>query len=82
MLHPALAQALATAHLEDLQRAAARRHTIRLARRSARGSRRSVDEAERRDKEPGRIGRRVSGGGADWERLREDESPVVRSRSI
>jgi len=30
MLHPALAQALVTAHLEDLQRAAARRHTIRL----------------------------------------------------
>jgi hypothetical protein len=30
MLHPALAQALVTAHLEDLQRAAARRHTVRL----------------------------------------------------
>lgn len=30
MLHPALAQALVTAHLENLQRAAARRHTIRL----------------------------------------------------
>ena len=30
MLHPALAQALVTAHVEDLQRAAARRHTIRL----------------------------------------------------
>jgi hypothetical protein len=33
MLHPALAQAAATAHIEDLHRAAARRHTIRLARR-------------------------------------------------
>ena len=33
MLHPTLARALATAHIEDLQRAAARRHTIRLARR-------------------------------------------------
>jgi hypothetical protein len=33
MLHHALAQALATAHIEDLHRAAARRHTIRLARR-------------------------------------------------
>jgi hypothetical protein len=32
MLHPALAQALATAHIEDLQRAAARRHAIRAAR--------------------------------------------------
>jgi hypothetical protein len=35
MLHPALARALATAHVEDLHRAAARRHTIRLARRVA-----------------------------------------------
>ena len=33
MLHPALSRALATAHIEDLERAAARRHTIRLARR-------------------------------------------------
>jgi hypothetical protein len=33
MLHPGLARALATAHIEDLHRAAARRHTIRLARR-------------------------------------------------
>jgi len=33
MLHPALTRALATAHIEDHQRAAARRHTIRLARR-------------------------------------------------
>jgi len=31
MLHPALAQALVAAHIEDLHRAAARRHTIRLA---------------------------------------------------
>ena len=36
MLHPALARAIATAHIEDLHRAAARRHTIRLARRVAR----------------------------------------------
>jgi hypothetical protein len=35
MLHPALAQALAAAHIEDLHRAAARRDTIRLARRVA-----------------------------------------------
>ena len=32
MLHPALARALATAHIEDLHRAAARRRAIRLAR--------------------------------------------------
>ena len=32
MLHPTLARALATAHIEDLQRAAARSHAIRLAR--------------------------------------------------
>ena len=35
MLHPDLARALAAAHIEDLHRAAARRHTIRLARRVA-----------------------------------------------
>jgi hypothetical protein len=35
MLHPALARALATAHIEDLHRAAARRHAIRVARRVA-----------------------------------------------
>ena len=35
MLHPALSRALATAHIEDLHRAAALRHTIRLARRVA-----------------------------------------------
>ena len=35
MLHPALARALATAHIEDLQRAAARSHAIRAARRVA-----------------------------------------------
>ena len=35
MLHPALTRALATAHIEDLHRAAARWHTIRLARRVA-----------------------------------------------
>jgi hypothetical protein len=33
MLHPALARALVDAHIEDLQRAAARTRTIRLARR-------------------------------------------------
>jgi hypothetical protein len=33
MLHPALTRALATAHSEDLHRAAARARTIRLARR-------------------------------------------------
>ena len=33
MLHPALARALVTAHIEDQLRAAARWHTIRLARR-------------------------------------------------
>jgi len=33
MQHPALLQALAAAHIEDLHRAAARRHAIRLARR-------------------------------------------------
>jgi hypothetical protein len=32
MLHPDLARALATAHIEDLHRAAARRRAIRLAR--------------------------------------------------
>jgi hypothetical protein len=31
MLHPALARALASAHIDDLHRAAARWHTIRLA---------------------------------------------------
>ena len=35
MLHPAIAQALATAHIEDLHRAAARRRAIRSARRVA-----------------------------------------------
>jgi hypothetical protein len=62
MLHPALVHALAAARIEDQQRAAARRHTIRLARRSARGSRRPVDEADRRGKEPGPIGRRIKRG--------------------
>ncbi len=33
MLHPALSRALATAHIEDLHRAAAPGHTIRSARR-------------------------------------------------
>jgi hypothetical protein len=35
MLHPDLARALATAHIEDLHRAAARRRAIRFARRVA-----------------------------------------------
>ena len=35
MLHPALARALASAHIDDLHRAAARWHTVRLARRVA-----------------------------------------------
>jgi hypothetical protein len=35
MLHPALTRALASAHIDDLHRAAARRHTIRLAHRAA-----------------------------------------------
>ena len=35
MLHPALARALATAHIEDLHRAAARKRAIRFARRVA-----------------------------------------------
>lgn len=39
MLHPAFARALATAYIEDLHRAAARRHRIRLARRFAHESR-------------------------------------------
>jgi hypothetical protein len=39
MLHPALAQALATAHVEDQLRAAAHWQTIRRARRVARESR-------------------------------------------
>jgi hypothetical protein len=39
MLHPALTQALATAHIEDQLRAAARWQTIHRARRVARESR-------------------------------------------
>jgi hypothetical protein len=39
MLHPALTQALATAHIEDQRRAAARWASIRQARRVARASR-------------------------------------------
>jgi hypothetical protein len=35
MLHPAISQAIATAHIEDLHRAAKRSHTIRLVRRVA-----------------------------------------------
>jgi len=39
MLHHALAQALSSAHIDDLHRAAARWHTIRLAHRAARETR-------------------------------------------
>jgi hypothetical protein len=35
MMHPALTRALASAHIDDLHRAADRRQTIRLARRAA-----------------------------------------------
>ena len=35
MLHPAFGRALASARIDDLHRAAARRHTIRLAHRAA-----------------------------------------------
>lgn len=35
MLHPALARALASAHIDDLHRAAARAHTISLGHRAA-----------------------------------------------
>jgi hypothetical protein len=53
MLHPDLARALAAAHIEDLHRAAARRHTIRLARRVAHephvGGRSNSDTAIRVD---------------------------------
>jgi len=48
MLHPALRQALATAHIDDLHRAAAAGHTIRLARRpSARTTRRDQSNRDR-----------------------------------
>ena len=56
MLHPALARALATAHIEDLQRAAVRSRAIRLAR--------DVLQ-ERQLKEPSIAGRRSA-----WARLR------------
>jgi len=78
MLHPALVHALAAARIEDQQRAAARRHTIRLARRSARGSRRPVDEADRGGKEPGPIGRRIKRGvpRPSWRKNRPDATCV------
>ena len=49
MLHPAVARALATDHIEDLHRAAARWHTVRLARRAptARGGHSDRDSAIR-----------------------------------
>ena len=50
MQHPALIQALAAAHMEDLQRAAARSHTIRLASMSRRrplGAAVGIDRASR-----------------------------------
>lgn len=56
MLHPVLARALATAHIEDLQRAAARSHAIRLAR--------DVLQ-ERQLEDPSMTGRRSA-----WARLR------------
>ena len=51
MLHPALTRALATARIEDLHRAAARWHTIRLARRepATRGGHSDRDTAVRVD---------------------------------
>ena len=51
MLHPAVARALATVHIEDLHRAAARWHTIRLARRAraARGGHSDRDTSIRVD---------------------------------
>jgi hypothetical protein len=51
MLHPAVARELATDHIEDLRRTAARWHTIGLARRAraARGGRSDRDTAIRVD---------------------------------
>ena len=62
MLHPDLRQALAIAHIEDLQREAARRQTIRLARRVAEEShmgdrsiagQRSASDPPRQSRAPG-----------------------------
>jgi hypothetical protein len=61
MLHPDLSQALAKAHIEDLQREAARRQTIRLARRVAEeqhvgdpsiAAQRSASDAPRQSRAP------------------------------
>jgi len=64
MLHPALTRALATAHIEDLQRAAARSHAICLAR----------DVLHQRElEEPSIAGRRSA-----WARLRGLRAARVR----
>ena len=55
-MHPALSEALATAHKEDLQRAAARSHATRIARDALQ---------ERQLEEPSIAGRRSA-----WARLR------------
>jgi hypothetical protein len=46
MLHPDFARALATAHIEDLHRAAARRRAIRFARRVAHGPHVGLPQAD------------------------------------
>ena len=46
MLHPDVARALATARLEDLHRAAARRRAIRCARRVAHGPHGGLPQAD------------------------------------
>ncbi len=58
MLNPALAQALAIAHIEDLHRAAARRHMIRLARRVAHEPRVAATPIGRLRSAPTRLGGR------------------------
>ena len=60
MLHPTLAEALASAHIEDLHRAAARRRVIGLARRVVREPHAPVTPiATLRSASTGRRGRRV-----------------------
>ena len=54
MLHPAFARALATAHIEDLHRAAARRRAIRFARCVAHEPHVAATPIAMRD--PGRLG--------------------------
>ncbi len=60
MLTPALAQALAIAHIEDLHRAAARRHMIHLARRVAHEPRVAAPPSGRPRSAPTRLGGRRS----------------------